>query len=272
MFSSARPVVVALAATLLIASCGSDDTANTSTDTVADTTVVESTVVETTVGTTPGTTETTVESTTATTEASTQDIDADIAASQTALLTLADFPDGWTEAPPAGDAAAAIDVSLAECLGADSLTSSDTQSMSSMFTSADGNYIVSERVGLQATEQDARIVLAGVTNPDVPACFAAAYTTVGAAASSAGAIPEGAEIGEVTASRLAVGSAGDATQAIRVVIPFTSADGATQITVDHVLIRSGRSLAALTFEARVEPTAVEAIDAITTAAASHLPV
>ncbi len=129
----------------------------------------------------------------------------------------------------------------------------------------------SESVEVQATERDARLVMAQITNPEVPDCVAAAYAELGGAALSTGAITEGAEIGEVTASRLAVGSAGDATQAIRVVIPVISGETTAQLTVDRVFTRAGRSFATIMFEGRVEATPVETIDEITAVAASSLP-
>lgn len=271
MFSSARPLFVALAATLLIAACGSDDGAA---GTSGATAVVGTTVADSTPDTVPDTTEATeamAEDTTASTDAPTQDVDADLAAAQAALITLVDLPDGWTETPSAGDVASEIDVRLAECVGVDSLTSADARAVSNSFASPDGGLVVNETVGVQATEQAARAVIGSLTNPDVPACVAAAYTELGAAALSIGAIIEGAEIGDVTAGRLAVGAAGDATQAIRVVIPVTSGGTATQLTVDHVVARSGRSLASLSFEGRVEATSIETIDGIAAAAASRLP-
>ena len=139
------------------------------------------------------------------------------------------------------------------------------------YSSPDANLVVSESVEVQATERDARLVMAQITNPEVPDCVAAAYAELGGAALSTGAITEGAEIGEVTASRLAVGSAGDATQAIRVVIPVISGETTAQLTVDQVFTRAGRSFTTITFEGRVEATPVETIDEITAVAASSLP-
>ena len=267
MRSPTRTLAAALAGTLLIAACGSDS--NDSVDgtaTTATETTTSDTTPETTSDTTPETTEAAGDATT-TTEAPSQDVEADTAAAEAALLTLADLPDGWTEAP--GDGTTDVQDRLAECIGVDSLTSADAGATSADFSSPDGNLVVVERVGVNATERDARFVLAGMTDPEVPACVAAAYTELGAAALGTGAVAEGTSIGEVTASRLAVGAAGDATQAIRVEIVL--ADGSSTITVDHVVVRSGRSIAALTFEGRAEPTAVETIDSITEPAASRLP-
>ncbi len=278
MFSRTRVITVALAATLLIAACGSDgggDGAGAGGDTVvveatvADPAATETTVAETTPDTTTATTEAMTEDTTATTNAPAQDVGADSAAAQAAVLTLADFPEGWTEAPADGAAKSEIDGRLAECVGVDS---SGAVAATGDFSSPDGSLVISESVGVQATESDARLVVARLTNPEVPECVAAAYAELGAAALSPGAIAEGAEIGEVTATRLAVGSAGDATQAIRVIIPVTSDGVAGQLTVDQVVVRSGRSLATISFEGRVEATPVETIDEIATVTASRLPV
>ena len=269
MRTPTRTLVAALAATLLIAACGSDsdDSADGagSDAAVTDTTSADTTP-ETTPESTPETTEPAVDDTT-TTEAPAQDVEADTAAAEAALLTLADFPDGWTEAP--SDSTADIEDRLADCLGVDSLTSADATAASAEFSSPDGTLVVSELVGVNATERDARFVLAGITNPDVPDCLAAAYNELGATALGTGAVADDTPLGEASASRLAVGAAGDATQAIRVEIPL--ADGTSTITVDHVVVRSGRSIASLTFEGRVEATPVETIDSITTPAASRLP-
>lgn len=267
MRTPTRTLAAALTGTLLIAACGSDG--NDSTDATATTeteTTAADTTPETTSATTSETTEVATDDTT-TTEAPAQDVEADTVAAEAALLTLAEFPDGWTEAP--SDPSTDVEDRLAECIGVDSLTSADASAASADFSSPDGNLVVAEHVGVNATERDARFVLAGITDPEVPACVAAAYTELGAAALGTGAVAEGTSIGEVTASRLAVGAAGDATQAIRVEIPL--ADGSSTITVDHVVARSGRSIAALTFEGRAEATAVETIDSITEPAASRLP-
>ncbi len=257
MFASPRILSVALAATLVVAACGSDggDDADS-----ADTTVAA-----TTPETTPDTT--TADTTPETTQAPEQDVEADTATAQTSLLTLAELPEGWTEAPAAETSELAG--LLADCVGVDSLTSLETNATSGAFASADGGLVVVQSVGIQPTERDARGVTAQFTNPSVPDCMAEAYTAAGATALNS--VADDAEIGEVTATRLAVGAAGDATQAVRVTIPVTSGDATTPVNVDIVVVRAGESLSALTFEGAVEPTAVETIDEITAAAAARLP-
>lgn len=267
MFRSARTVSVALAAALLITACGSDD--NDTADT-SDTTVAEAApeTTEAATETTEATTDTTAtaEETTTTTEAPAQDVEADTTAARAAVLTVADLPEGWTETAPAAEGVSDIDGLLAECVG---VTPSDARATTATFASPDGNLVVVGSVGVQATERDARLVIAGITNPDVVDCIAAAHTELGAGALSAGAVADGSALGEITATRLPVGSVGDSTQAIRVTIPV--ADGSATITVDHVIARSGRSLSLLSFEGRVEPTPVETIDEIALLAASRLP-
>jgi hypothetical protein len=126
---------------------------------------------------------------------------------------------------------------------------------------------VNEHVGVQATERDARTVVARSAVPDVPACFALAYADVSASLIGAG---EGAALGAAAAERLAIGSFGDATQAVRVVIPVTADPTVTTVTIDHVLIRSGRSIVTLTFENSAEATPVETIGAVAGAAVARL--
>ena len=103
--------------------------------------------------------------------------------------------------------------------------------------------------------------------PDVPACFALAYADVSADLIGAS---EGAQLGAAAAERLAIGSFGDATQAVRVVVPVAADPTVTTVTIDHVLIRSGRSIVTLTFENSVEATPVETIGAVAGAAVARL--
>ena len=103
----------------------------------------------------------------------------------------------------------------------------------------------------------------------MPACVEAAYGELAGEALGA-TVAEGAAFGEPTVTRLQVGSVGNATQAIRVVVPVTGDPSVTAVTIDHVVVRSGRSLTSLTFENRTEATAVETIDEFTALAAAGL--
>lgn len=272
-----RAVSAALAATLLVAACGSDDAGTgagavdgTSTGTAVDATlpdVIVETTPETTAAAAPDTTTATTEP-----EEAAQDVDADTAAAEAALLTGAALPEGWTETPRTSEAVATLDSRLAECVGVegDRISAADAAAASGRLVSPEGNLAVVQDIGVRADEREARSVVALLVEPGVPACVGAAYGEL-AAEALAGTVAEGAEFGAPTVDRLQVGSAGDATQAIRVLLPVTGDPAVVAMTVDHVVVRSGRTLTTFTFENRTEATPVETIDEITALAAAGLP-
>lgn len=268
MRSTFRVASIALAATLLVAACGSDESgsgAGAPAETIAapDTTVAESI---------PDTTTEPSVAPTSEPEQAAQDVEADTAAAEAALLTVADLPEGWTEAAPI-DAAAPLNARLAECVGVDGeeISMADATAAAGPFASPAADASIRQHVGVFATEAEARTVVALTVEPGVLVCFAEAYAEF-AADALAGTAADGSTFGAATASRLQVGPAGDATQAIRVTVPVTGDPAVTAVTVDHVIIRSGRSLATITFANSTEPTPVENIDAITAVVAERLPV
>ena len=201
-----------------------------------------------------------------------QDIEADTAAAEVAVLTVADLPEGWTEAPEA-DEADALAARLAECVDVDGdqISAADATAAAGRFVAPEGTASISQHVGVLATEQEARTVVVFSAEPDVPSCFETAYSEL-AGAVLAATLVDGAQVGTPVAERLQVGSAGDATQAIRVVVPVTGDPTIAEVTVDHVIVRSGRSLATFTFVNAAEATTVEAIDEVTALIAERLPV
>ncbi len=270
MRSTARVLSVALAAALVVAACGSDDAASseaTPTETIA---AVDTTVADTAASTVPDTAPDTVAPTTAP-EEPTQDVDADTAAAEAALLTPADLPEGWTETP-AADSASALNARLAECVDVDGdeISAADATAETGLFAAPAGNASITQHVGVLASESDARTVVAFTVEPGAPACFEAAYAELAGEALAVG-LADGAEFGEPTAARLQVGPAGDAIQTIRVTVPVTGDPAVTEVTVDHVVVRSGRSLTTLTFTNVGEAATVESIDAITAVVAERLP-
>ncbi len=276
MRSSARVVSIALAATLLVAACGSDDSGTGTgaggaggAGTVAEAVDTTDTSPDTTPETTAEPVETMPDTTTATSEPDgpAQDVEADTAAAEVALLTVADLPERWTEAPRDADADSALDSRITECVGAEA--DSSVSAASARFVAPEGALAVTEDINVRAEERNARLFVALFAEPAVPECVAAAYSEL-AAEAFGGTVADGAEFGAPTAARLQVGSAGDATQAIRVVVPVTGDPSVTAVTVDHVIVRSGRALASLTFENRAEATAVETIDQFTTLAAAAI--
>jgi hypothetical protein len=265
MRSSTRVASVALAAALLVTACGSDGSGTGSGNGILPDAVdpTTTTAPEATVETTPDTTQTSEPDLPA------QDVEADTAAAEAALLTVADLPEGWTEAARDSDAASTLDSRLAECVGADGITAADATASSARLVAPEGNLAVTEDIGARADEGQARLFVALYAEPGVPACLEAAYGELAADVLGA-TVAAGAEFGTPTAERLAVGSAGDATQAIRVVVPVTGDPSVTALTVDHVVVRAGRALASLTFENRSEATPVETIDEFTALAAERL--
>ncbi len=271
MRSPFRVAAAALAATLIIAACGSDEPGSSAGDatpaeTIAD---VDTTVATTTPDTTP---DTSVASSTVPDDA-TQDVAADTATAEAALLTLADLPEGWTETPADDDASAALTGRLAECAGVegDEISAADATAATGRFDAAEGTASVSQHVGVLATENEARSVVAFTAEPDVLVCFETVYAELGGDLFTA-TLAEGAQVGTPSAARLQVGSVGDATQAIRVIVPVTGDPSVVEMTVDHVLMRSGRSLSTLTISNSTEATPVETIDGYTAIVAERLPV
>jgi hypothetical protein len=138
------------------------------------------------------------------------------------------------------------------------------------FASPVADASIRQHVGVLATEAEARTVVAFTVEPGVLGCFEEAYAEL-AADALAGSVGDGSTFGAPSVTRLQVGPAGDATQAIRVTVPVTGDPAVTAVTVDHVLVRSGRSLAMITFANSAEATPVETIDATTAVVAERLP-
>jgi hypothetical protein len=266
MRSTVRVASVALAATLFVAACGSD-----SSDSDAGT---DAGTLPAAVDTTPETTVEVTDTTTATPapQEPARDLEADTAAAEAALITVADLPAGWTEAPRDAEAESTLESRLTECVGTEAegvSSEGDATAASALLVAPTGNLDVAEDITVQADEREARLFVALFAEPAVPTCVETVYGEL-AAEAFAGVVAEGAEFGTPAATRLQVGSAGDATQAIRVVVPVTGDPAVTAVTVDHVVVRSGRAIASLTFENRTEATAVETIDEFTVLAAAGL--
>jgi hypothetical protein len=204
-------------------------------------------------------------------DAPTQDIEADTAAAQAALLTLSDFPEGWSELPAVDDSD--NDESsrrLAECAGLDrdGMLDSPASAETGDFNDPEENLEVNQTVGLEATEQDAIDLMTGFAAPDLLTCVSAVYNDTVVDALD---VPDDVEIGEITVARLNVIPAGDDVQASRVVIPFTTQGLEIDVIADLVLVRVGRSLSGLFFGSQFVPIPIETLDEYTALAASRLP-
>ena len=266
MRSTFRVASLALAATLLVAACGSDESgsgAGAPAETIAapETTAAEST---------PDTTTETSVAPTSEPEQPAQDVEADTAAAEAALLTVADLPEGWAEA--ADDATAPLNARLAECVGVDGdeISAADATGAAGPFVSPAADASIRQHVGVLATEAEARTVVAFTVEPGVLGCFEEAYAEL-ATDALVGAVADGSTFGAPSVTRLQIGPAGDATQAIRVTVPVTGDPAVAAVTVDHVIVRSGRSLATITFANSTEATPIETIDEVAAIVAERLP-
>lgn len=267
MRSTFRVASIALAATLIVAACGSEETgsgAGAPTETIAapDTTVAESM---------PETTTETSVAPTSEPEQAAQDVEADTAAAEAALLSVADLPEGWADA--ADDTAAPLNARLAECVDVDGdeISTADATASAGPFVSPVGDASIRQHVGVLATVAEARTVVALTVEPSVLGCFEEAYAEL-AADALVSAAADGSTFGAPSVTRLQIAPAGDATQAIRVTVPVTGDPAVAAVTVDHVVVRSGRSLATITFANSTEATPIENIDEITAIVAERLPV
>lgn len=205
--------------------------------------------------------------------ASEQDLDADLVAAQAAVLTLADFPSGWSELATSDDASDAQDElnrARAECFGGSSegLLEGDARAETDEFVSPD-EVTVSQVVLVTASDDEAVALFEGFVEPEVPTCLAEVYNDqIDNLLADA---PAGTEVGEITVGALNVTPVGDEATALRVTVPV-SADGlSVEVVLDLVLTRSGRTLSGLSFESTFAPVPIELLEEYSGLAASRLP-
>jgi hypothetical protein len=251
-----------LVSSLIIAACDSeDDSSDTPAGAEAATTEAESdaaTPIE------PAATE----------AAPTQDIEADTAVAQAALLTLADFPPGWSETPSDNeDDNPEAERALAECAGVDGdkLVDTEAEAETGRFSDPDGETFIDQTVGLMASEDEAAAALPDVTSTDVLTCFSDVYNDLFADSLDDGDLPDDTEFGEISVARLNVTPVGDETAALRVAVPVSVSGITVDVTVDLVVTRVGRSLSGLSFQSTFNPIDIGILDDYNALAASRLP-
>jgi hypothetical protein len=206
-------------------------------------------------------------------------VDDDQAAAEGALLTLADFPDGWTETPAEDltDLAVESRRRIAECAGGEGdslLDLGGALAESGNFRGPDDE-VVEESVAIVdlAVAED---LMARFSAPGVDDCFADAMqdsveALVATPPDPEQAFPEDAVVGKVTASPLEVAPGGDELTAYRIVVPIATQGLTIDIVLDAVLIRSGRSVAGLSFQSVLSPFPTEEIDRYVALAVERLP-
>jgi hypothetical protein len=203
----------------------------------------------------------------------------DQAAAEAALLTIDDFPAGWTEVPDDERTPLAIESQrrIAACAGGEGdrlLDLGGALAESGNFRGPD-NQVVEESVAI-VEEAVAEDMVARFTAPGVGECFAdAMQQTIDAMVTNPSAptesFPADTELGKVTVEPLQVPAAGDESAGYRITVPLTAQGITFEIILDAVVIRSGGALAGVSFQSAPEPFAAEDIDRYVGLAAERLP-
>jgi hypothetical protein len=200
-------------------------------------------------------------------------------AAEAALLTIDDFPAGWTEVPDDERTALAIESQrrIAACAGGEGdrlLDLGGALAESGNFTGPD-NQVVEESVAIVdvAVAED---MFARFTAPDVGDCFAnAMQQTLDAMITSpsdpAESFPADTALGKVTAEPIEVPAAGDESAGYRITVPLTTQGVNYDIILDAVIIRHGGALAGVSFQSALEPFPTDDIDNYVELAAERLP-
>lgn len=205
-------------------------------------------------------------------------VSAEQAAAEAALLVLSDFPVGWTAEPEEEptEQELAYQATVAECVGGTDnlLELGGPRARTPDFAGPD-----EQRVEESVTVVDPAIAedfLARFSAPGVEACFGDAVRTFVAENFTSGAdpsqtLPGEVTIGEVTIEVLALPPAGDEVVAYRVTIPMTVSGLSLEAFVDIVAVRSGGSIAGLTFQSLFEPFPAEDVEHYIDLAVERLP-
>lgn len=186
---------------------------------------------------------------------------ADQDAAEAMLLTLDDFPSGWQEEPADDEEASeeedeAIQADLAECLGIDpeDFDPDNPSATSPTFTSPDEKE-VSVDVAFAPSAEAAAVAFETLSDDATPGCYGDALQSWLEGAAFEEGLPEGVEVGDVTASPLSFAALGDESSAFRVTLPV-SAEGVTvDLYLDIVFARVGRIGIEGTFDSQFSPFA-----------------
>lgn len=179
-----------------------------------------------------------------------------ITLAETALLTAADFPPGWTATPqePDGDEDDELDARVDECigLGPDAVTPTldDLDAESPEFESSDGSFDVEHSVVVLPDEATALRAMAEIGDEDAPGCFVSVFDSFFAermADPDQTDFPPGTELGEIVIEPLGVTPPPDITVAVRYLIPLSIGDDTLTLVIESWYVRQGRALARVQF-------------------------
>lgn len=182
------------------------------------------------------------------------DLAADETAAADALLTLDDFPDGWTSKPRDDSTPEAPDLELAfaECLDVDPALLADAEVKAKSDTFIDANAEVEASVSMQPTEDKADKGVAILEKEAVPACFEEALSGLMQRLvddpKPGAELPEGFEMGGLTVSDRDLPTFGEFSRALRAEVEVSATDINTTLYVDLLFIRVGRATTSMSFQ------------------------
>jgi hypothetical protein len=200
------------------------------------------------------------------------------AAAEAALLVLSDFPTGWTEEAEEEptEQELAYQAAIAECAGGTGnlIDLGGPRAQTPDFVGSDD-----QRVEQSVTIVDPAVAedfMARFAAPGVEECFGDAVATfvaesVASQDDPSQTLPGDVTIGDVTIGEVLVEPAGDDVVAYRVTLPMSVSGLELDAYVDIVAVRSGGSIAGLTFQSLFEPFPAEDVEHYIDLAVERLP-
>ena len=188
-------------------------------------------------------------------------------AASAAVLTISDFPAGWSTSKDSSDdsESSGFQDQLAECLGApDGLMNKDgaaAHEESPDFDAADGNTSVSETLSIDRTER-AEQIFTILHQPNLTDCMSDAMGDYmkKVLADSDDADLQSAKLGDVEVGQLSAGHYGDDTVALRATLPFEVSGLSTSVYFDVLYVRHANAVESMIFQGLGTP-----VDPVTTA-------
>ena len=202
-------------------------------------------------------------------------------AAETGLLTLADFPDGWTEEPAEDESTSAGDEferELGRCAGVEVEHLFDlpgAEAETGTFTSPDSMVTVDHEIEIPPNVDDVEAFITLLASESVLTCLQDVVPTfleeeMSTTTDPAETLPSGTELGEVTVRRLDLSSSADDVVAYRMALPLTLDGAQFGVVLDLVCVRTGRAVAGLFFSSVLNPVPEEFVQQYVSLAASRL--
>ncbi len=199
---------------------------------------------------------------------------------ESALLTLDDFVEGWTEIPSEGDGElddAEIEGLLAECTGLDASllgddVTGDNEATSPEFVSPDGLASVTHTVGFAEDTTTALAAITAIGDESIPDCYLQAINTLfenmQSGADPSETLPPGLAISDVTVDRVDLTGVAASGEAVwyKVAITFEFEGQTLGQYLDLIFLRNARVLSQLELTGDGVPFPDDLIDPIVGAA------